>query len=363
MPRKSTRRDFLRGKAAADALADALGGAIPAGPIGGAYLVRVTRRAMACDFEVQLNAGQYENDTRHALDALDLIDRLEDQLSYFREESELNRLNRTAALGPVAVEPEVFDLVELGTRLHLETKGAFDLTASPLWEAWGFARRAGRVPDAETLGQALADVDGSSVEIDPAERTVHFRKPGLKLNLGSIGKGYALDCCAEQLVTAGIGDFLIHGGGSSVLARGSQAVGRESGEQAARGGWVLGVRHPTRPNRRLAQIRLHQCALATSGSWAQSFVHRGRRLGHILDPRTGWPAEGILSTTVVAPTAALADALSTAFYVMGPEPALEFCRGHAEIGVLLACPTRRGGGVELHTTGLDDVLELLPASA
>jgi len=354
MPRKSTRRDFLTGRSAADAMADALGGAIPSGPIGGAYLVRVTRRAMACEFEVQLNAGQYKNDTRHALDALDLIDRFEDQLSYFREESELNRVNRRAADEPVRVEPELFGIIELGLKLHTETGGAFDLTASPLWEAWGFARREGRVPDKAALAEALSNVDSRAVELDPVEQTIHFTRPGVKLNLGSIGKGYALDRCGEQLEAGGIRDFLIHGGLSSVLARGSQSTGRDA-EQSA-DGWVLGVRHPVRPDRRVAEIRLRDQALATSGSWAQSFTYQGRRLGHILDPRTGWPAEGVLSTTVVAPTAALADALSTAFYVMGAEKSLEYCAEHPEVGAVLVRPSRQAGGVEIRTAGLDEAL-------
>jgi thiamine biosynthesis lipoprotein len=174
------------------------------------------------------------------------------------------------------------------------------------------------------------------------------------LNLGSLGKGYALDRCGEQLEAGGIGDFLIHGGGSSVLARGAQATGSDT-ERAA-DGWVLGVRHPTRPDRRLAEIRLRDRALATSGSWAQSFTHQGRRLGHILDPRSGWPAEGVMSTTVVAPTAVLADALSTAFYVMGAEKSLEYCAKHADVGAVLVCPGRGAGGVELRTARLDDVL-------
>jgi FAD:protein FMN transferase len=354
MSRKSTRRDFLTGKAAADAAADALGGAIPAGPIGGAYLVRVSRRAMACEFEVQFNAGQYEDDTRLALEALDLVDRMEDQLSFFREHSELSHVNRTAAEGPVEVDAELFELLETALRISQETEGAFDLTASPLWEAWGFAQRAGRTPDDETLSEALSRVGSQFVELDPERQTIRFLKPGLRLNLGAIGKGYALDRCAEQLASAGVGDFLIHGGGSSVLARGSQSTGQESKGQRNRDGWLLGVRHPTRPDRRLAEIRLRDRGLATSGSWAQSFVHGGRRLGHILDPRTGWPAEGVLSTTVVAPSATLADALSTAFYVMGPEKSLDFCRDRPELGVLLACPGKGPGGVEAHSAGFGE---------
>ena len=115
-----------------------------------------------------------------------------------------------------------------------------------------------------------------------------------------------------------------------------------------------------RPERRLAEIRLRDRALATSGSRTQSFVHGGRRYGHILDPRSGRPAEGVLSATAIAPAAALADALSTAFYVMGPQPALDYCRTHPEIATLLVCPVRHSGGFEIRSAGLaEDELRLL----
>jgi FAD:protein FMN transferase len=108
------------------------------------------------------------------------------------------------------------------------------------------------------------------------------------------------------------------------------------------------VRNPLRPERRLGELHVIDAALATSGSGSQFFVHEGQRYGHILDPRTGWPARGVLSTTVIAPSAAMADALSTALYVMGPEAAEQFCRDHTEIAALMACPGDRAGSITLH---------------
>ena len=124
-------------------------------------------------------------------------------------------------------------------------------------------------------------------------------------------------------------------------------------------GWRVGLRHPLRFDQRLAEIRLQDRALATSGARTQSFVHGGRRYGHILDPRTGWPAEGIFSTTVIAPSAALADALSTSFHVMGPEAAMDYCQTRPEIAAVLVCPAQRSGGFEVRTAGLaEDDLRL-----
>jgi thiamine biosynthesis lipoprotein len=112
------------------------------------------------------------------------------------------------------------------------------------------------------------------------------------------------------------------------------------------------VADPRQPGRRLAVVKLRDRALGTSGGQFQSFRHQGRRYGHILDPRSGWPAEGVLSVTVVAPSAALADALSTAFYVLGPQPSLDYCRVRPEIGMVMLCPGGRGGKVEIHGIGL-----------
>ena len=368
MKRKSSRRDFLTGRAAGDAMADAVGRALPGddrpGPpgrdSGPSCLVHVSRRAMACEFEIQLNAGQYEHGTETALEALDLVEALEAQMSVFRPESEICHINRTAARGPVEVEPRLFELLELAVRLHGETEGAFDLTAGPLWKVWGFAHRAGDVPDEGQLAEALQQVGSHLVELDRQERTVRFLRPGVELNLGSIGKGYALDRCAEQLQAAGLADFLCHGGQSSVLARGSRQPMPRAAADPPEAGWLVGLRHPRRADRRLAEIRLRDRALATSGTWGQSFTRGGRRYGHILDPRSGQPAEGLLSATVIAPSAALADALSTAFYVLGPAAALDYCRQRPEIAAVLVCPVRHSGGFEIRTAGLaDEELKLL----
>jgi thiamine biosynthesis lipoprotein len=362
MARKSTRRDFLKGRSAARALADTVQEVIPSGGPGGAlgsrpeggYLVHVSRPAMACEFRVFLNAGQYGQGTKVALEVLDLVETLEQQMSVFRPTSEISTINRDAADGPVPVEPRLFALLELAGRIHAETDGAFDITAGPLWETWGFSRRAGTIPSSEQLAEARKRVGWHLVELDPVEKTVRFRVPGVGLNLGSIGKGYALDRCAERMEAAGIGDYLLDGGYSSVLARGGQLGDASHGPAEAPNGWTVGVRHPLRPDRRLAEVRLRNRALATSGSGVQFFRHRGRRLGHILDPRSGQPAEGVLSATVLAPTAALADALATAFYVMGPEGAQQYCHSRPEIAAVIVCPARRAGGIDMTSTGLGE---------
>ena len=303
---------------------------------------------MACEWEVQLAAARDDDSMEHVFAALDLVEALEDQMTVYRDDSEVQRINRQAAEGPVPVEPRLFGVFQLAQRLYHDTDGALDITSGPLSETWGFSRRRGRVPDPAEIAAAILRVGMNDVVLDEASQTIAFRRPGITVNLNSIGKGYALDRMAELLAEGGVDDYLLHGGKSSVLARGDQP-GRPSGS-----GWTIGLRHPLRPAERLAEFCLRDQSLSTSGSGTQFFRRRGRRYGHILDPRTGRPAEGIFSATVIAPTAAEADALSTAFYVMGPEKSADYCATRPELSAVLVCPASREGDVRLFAFGLDD---------
>jgi thiamine biosynthesis lipoprotein len=306
-------------------------------------LIHVSRRAMACEFEVRFPAARYPHGTELALQALDPLESLEEELSFFRPASRISRINLLAAEDPVEVSPATFALLQQCVTLFEETDGAYDITAAPLWETWGFARRKGEVPSEAQLAEARALVGCQWLELDATRRTIRFRRPGMRINLGSIGKGFALDVCGEQLTTAGMADFLFHGGQSSILARGSQST------DAC---WEVGVRHPTQSGRRLGVVRLHDRALGTSSGQFQSFRYQGRRYHHILDPRTGLPADAVLATTVIAPTATLADALSTAFFVLGPDRASAYCEKHPDIGAIIICPGRTDADVTIHTAGL-----------
>jgi len=346
---RQSRRDFLQGRTVAPPTEPLLEMARGAGP-----LVSLCRRAMACDFDVQLPANNARA-AQVALDALDLLEPLEDQMTVYRDDGELVRINRQAAVEPVCVEPRLFALLELAQQLHRDTDGAMDLTTGPLSRAWGFSRRQGRLPSDAEIAAALADVGMDQVVLDATNRTVAFRRPGVSLHLNCIGKGYALDRMAELLAAGGVEDFLLHGGRSSVLARG-HCPGRE------RPGWTIGLPHPLRPGERLGEIDLLDQALGTSGSGTQFFEHGGRRYGHLLDPRNGRPVEGSYYVTVIAPTAAEADALATAFYIMGPEKTRDYCASRSELAAILVRPGDADDDVRVHTIGLDDGRWRLPAS-
>jgi FAD:protein FMN transferase len=350
-----TRREFLQGRAVAEALTEARRvleaeqAQVPELRAPRSSLVLTARRrAMACDFEVQFPTAGQEDALKCVLEGLDLIEALEEQMTVYRDDSEVLRINRLAADEPVPVEPRLFALFQLLEQIWHDTQGAIDITTGPLSEVWGFSKRAGRWPGDAELSAALSRVGMDQVVLDEATQTIHFLDSGVMINLNSVGKGYALDRMGELLSERGLEDFLLHGGRSSVLARGKQP-----GTDKA--GWSIGLPHPIRPKERLAEFWLRGEALATSGSSTQYFEHKGRKYGHLLDPRTGRPAAGVFTATALAPTAAVADALSTAFYVMGPEQTERYCAEHPEIGAVLVCPAkgRKKGQVRLLHFGLD----------
>jgi FAD:protein FMN transferase len=310
------------------------------------HTIIVGREAMGCRFEVVFNAGEVPEATELGSAALDLVDEIERRISIYRPDSELAALNRAAG-GWVPISDDTFELLSLARDLEARTGGAFDIAAGPLVRAWGFLERQGRTPSEPELAAALACSGTRHLELDPTGPQARLALAGAELNPGGIGKGWALDRGLEVLLAAGVPSLLVHGGQSSVRAVGTQGPAVEG-----RAGWKVGLRHPLRPGRRLATISLVERALGTSGSGTQFFVERGRRLGHLLDPRTGRPAEGVISATVLAPTAAEADALATALYVLGPAGLPVIAPAGGAVGAVLVTPT--AGGLRIDIANLDE---------
>ncbi len=318
------RRNFFRSEPLAGLLLPDV--PVAAGP-GDLSLIRVTRRAMATTFEIALPFGT-PNAMDAAEDALELIDELEDQLTVYRDTSEVSQLNRMAASGPVVVEAKLFDLLNLAATLTADTQGAFDIATGSMIKAWGFYKREGRIPPPAELGVARDNSGMRHVILNAEMRSVKYRRPRLEINLGGIGKGYALDRAAELLQTKwGIRSALLHGGGSSV-----RAIGTPPGQPR---GWPIAIQHPTDRTKSLGTVWLNNDALGTSAATFQFFEYNSRKYGHLLDPRTGWPADGTQSASVIAPNAATADALSTAFFVLGETAAKAYCQPRPELGVLI----------------------------
>ena len=287
-------------------------------------LLAVRRRVMNDDFEVSFSHRGFPQGTEAALNALDEAERIERLLSVFRLDSRIQYVNLTAHESPVRLDKELFDLIVLCVRLAEETDGAVDITSGALWKTWGFAKRQGQIPSAEDLRRAREQTGSHLLELDETEQTIRFKKQEVELNFGCVGKGFALDVAAEKLRELDVHRFLFYGGLSSMLASGTD--------------WKIGVAHPLRPGQRLRELTLNDVAVSTSGSQKQFFRHGGKRYSHLIDPRSGQPAEQVLTATVLAPTATLAELLSTAFFILGAEKAADYCSQHPEISAVLTIP-------------------------
>ncbi|WP_157506596.1 FAD:protein FMN transferase [Gemmata obscuriglobus] len=299
---------------------------------------------MATRFEVAIPVGTHHDPVAAAEDALDLIDELEAQLTVYRDDSEVSQLNQTAADGFVEVESHLFALLSRCAGWTKETGGAFDIATGALTKAWGFFRREPSVPTQPARNEAMRASGTRHVLLDPARLAVKFRVRGLELNFGAVGKGYALDRAAELLrVKWGVRSALLHAGGSSAFA-----IGFPPGDTR---GWPIDLQHPYEANASLGTLYLRDAGLGTSAATFQFFEYKGQKLGHLLDPRRGWPASGTASTSVIAPTAAEADAMSTAAFVLGASGAESLTRLRPALGAvvlpdestrLMSLPGRKG---------------------
>ncbi len=311
--------------------------------------VRLSARMMACDFSVIMNPGQTEQ-IEVAGEALEIVSAIEGWLSIYRDSSELSTVNRVAGQTDVHVRRELFELLKKAFEIHLRTDGAFDMATGSLTRLWRTCRRENRIPLQAEIDVALQHAGLKHLEFHPESQSVAFRQLGIVLDPGAIGKGYALDEARDWLQKRAHGpsSFLLHGGHSSLIGQ---------GEHNGHPGWPVGIGNPLFTEKRLGTLLLCDQAMATSGSNIQFFRHEGKRYGHILDPRTGWPVDGMLSVTVLAPSAALADALSTAFFVMGVEKARLCCENWPEVGaILLPFPDK---GNKVHPTIVNIPEELI----
>lgn len=271
--------------------------------------VTLARHAMATRFEVVLPGDNEALLRAAAEEALAEVERLENQLSLYRPGSEIAQLNARAAQEAVQVSPEVFALLQHAAQLSAETQGAFDITIAPLVRCWGFMGGSGRLPTSAEVESAKALVGMDKVLFDARERTVRFSRPGVMLDLGAIGKGYAIERGLEILREAGVMSALFHGGTSTV-----GAIGCPPDADA----WRVAVNLPTTDgSARRQEFHLRDVAMSVSAGAGRMFTSQGQTFGHVLDPRTGQPVAHATLAVVVTPKATETDALSTALLTLG----------------------------------------------
>jgi thiamine biosynthesis lipoprotein len=230
-------------------------------------------------------------------------------LSNYRPESEWSGVNRHAAERPVKVSRELFDLLAACMRYSEASGGAFDITVGPLMRVWGFYKGSGRLPHRAEIKGALSRVGYRNIELDERSQTVRFRKPAVEIDPGGIGKGYAVDRMVTILKENGIQSALLSAGSSSIYAIGAPATETR--------GWHVTIRHPKDENKTVAEAFLKDESMSTSGNYEKFFRVRNTMYSHIMDPRTGYPAQGTLSVSVIAPKTLDSEAWTKPYYING----------------------------------------------
>ena len=235
--------------------------------------------------------------------------RLDEMLSNYKPDSEWSQMNRQAADRPVAISAELFRLLSACLEYSRQSEGTFDISVGPLMKLWGFYKGTGHLPHRAEVRGALGLVGYRNVLLDATHRWVRFAKRGVELDPGGIGKGYAVDRIAQILKDDGVEHALISGGGSSIYA-----IGAPPNEQ----GWKVDIKNPRDPSKPAASVFLKDESMSTSGSYEKFFRAEGHLFSHIMDPRTGYPAQGMLSVSVITPQTIDSEAWAKPYYILGP---------------------------------------------
>lgn len=317
--------------------------------------VRLGCHAMATRFEFVLHGENPVALRAAGEEAIEEIHRLEARLSLYRPSSEIAHVNARGAQEPVRVTPAVFALLKRAQNLSAETSGAFDITIAPLVRCWGFMSGTGKVPAEWELAEARSKVGMHLLQLNRQDFTVRFAMEGVMLDLGAIGKGYAIDCATEILREAGVTSALLHSGTSTVAAIGSPP-GEDSWKIAiedpasARTSQLAHASNRTEDTRSqpLTFVSLKDESLSVSAVWGKSFQADGRTLGHVLDPRTGLPITGAVLAAVALPSATETDALSTGLLALGCEGHTNLAKAHPGIRTLLVTESDGNDSVESH---------------
>ena len=279
--------------------------------------------------------------------------RIDSRMSNWTTTSAVARVTRVAARAATPVEPEVARVIDAALTIGRQSEGAFDITVEPLVRAWGFIGGPRHVPSDSAAAAAARLVGSSRLHFDPATRLLRFDRDGMRIDLGGIAKGHAVDVVADSLRAHGVTDALVNLSGNML------AIGRPAGRES----WRIGVRDPRDRMPYFARLDLHSGeGISTSAKYEQFVAQNGRTYGHIMDPRIGRPADGLIGVTVIAPTAMIADGWSTSLFVLGPVDGVRTARERADVAAILIQPGRDGVDTAWVESALRDRFVLEPAA-
>jgi thiamine biosynthesis lipoprotein len=271
--------------------------------------------AMGSTFSVALYGDDRIRMEAAADAALDEVRRLDDLLSNYKPASEWSQVNQSAAAKPVRVSDELFRLLGACWQYSSESEGAFDITVGSLMKVWGFYKGSGHLPHKPEIQAALTKVGYRHMHLDAAAQTVWFDRPGVEMDPGGIGKGYAVDRMVEVLRKMGVRSAFVAGSGSSIYG-----IGTPPEEPR---GWAVKIKDPWDSSKTLADVWLKDMSMSTSGSYEKFFRAEGRIYAHIMDPRTGYPAQGTVSVSVVTPRTIDSEAWAKPYFVNGRQWAMK----------------------------------------
>lgn len=267
---------------------------------------------MGSRFDITVLAENKIQSKRYIKIAIDEIKRIELLISSWDANSQTSSVNKNAGIQPVKVDKELFDLITRAIQISKLTDGAFDISYASMDRIWKFDGSMKEMPSAEAIKKSVAKVGFQNVILNKENSTVYLKKKGMKIGFGAIGKGYAADKAKKLLKSYGVKGGIINASGD-MNTWGHQSNGKP---------WKVGITNPLNKNKIFALFPLVESAVVTSGNYEKYVVFEGKRYTHIIDPRTGYPSSGIVSVSVFAPSAELADALATSIFVMGTEVGL-----------------------------------------
>ena len=263
--------------------------------------------AMGSSLEIEVFGPDPAVCDRAVQAARDEIDRLDRMMTDWKQESPLMDVNRAAGVKPVPVPRELFFIVKRSVEMSELTGGTFDISFAGAGKLWNWRAPEPVVPSPETVKAALENVGWKGIRLDAKEQTVYLSKPGMRIGLGGIVPGYAADLAMAKIRALGIRDACVNMSGDLMLS------GKKNGAP-----WTVGVTHPRKKGETIAVIPVSNAAVSTSGDYERFFIKDGKRYCHIIDPRTGYPADLCQSVTIIAPNTAFADALAKGVFILGP---------------------------------------------
>lgn len=283
-------------------------------------------RLMGNHFEITV-VGQNELQAdQHITLAVAEIKRLERLLTTFDEASQTNQINKLAGISPVRVDQEVFQLIERSIRISDLTQGAFDLTYGSIDKRfWNFDTSMTRLPDRTKAREAVKLINYRNIVLDHQNFTVFLRQKGMRIGFGGIGKGYAAECAKRVLQNQGVSAGIINASGD-LCTWGKQPNGQP---------WSIGIADPETRLNPFSYLELDNMSIATSGDYEKFVVIDGKKYSHTIDPRSGYPASGIASVSIISPNAELCDALTTPVMVMGIQNGLHLVNQIRNVGCII----------------------------